>query len=200
MAKVFVRHQRSRGSSGTKSVPTPTCRPLVGKTVRGIAATKWTRAYDRRFARLFSCIHHTSDYRQFCHAGNTAQHCRLCLLEDPDFAGDLEDSKSTSGRVLCIFGSRTFAPTSWMCAKQTSVSHSSTESEILPLDAGLRMDGIPALDLWDAVKEALHYYKNVPASGNRSRVETNVPASGNRSRDEIQSNLTNPKHQDEDTR
>ena len=31
--------------------------------------------------------------------------------------------------------------------KQTSVSHSSTESEVVSLDAGLRMDGIPALDL-----------------------------------------------------
>ena len=36
-----------------------------------------------------------------------------------------------------------------MCKKQTSVSHSSTESEVISLDAGLRMDGIPALDLWD---------------------------------------------------
>ena len=35
-----------------------------------------------------------------------------------------------------------------MCQKQTSVSHSSTESEIISLDAGLRLDGIPALDLW----------------------------------------------------
>ena len=36
-----------------------------------------------------------------------------------------------------------------MCKKQTSVSHSSTESEIISLDDGLRMDGLPALDLWD---------------------------------------------------
>ena len=34
-----------------------------------------------------------------------------------------------------------------MCKKQTSVSHSSTEAEIISLDAGLRMDGIPALSL-----------------------------------------------------
>ena len=79
--------------------------------------------------------------------GNAAQHCRLGLFQDSDFAGDLEDSKSTSGGVLCIFGSRTFVPISWMCKKQTSVSHSSTESEIISLDAGLRMDGLLALDL-----------------------------------------------------
>ena len=48
---------------------------------------------------------------------------------------------------MCIFGSHTFVPISWMCKKQTSVSHSSTESEIISSDAGVRMDGIPALDL-----------------------------------------------------
>ena len=40
-----------------------------------------------------------------------------------------------------------------MCNKQTRVSHSSTEAEIISLDAGLRMDGIPALDLEDLILE-----------------------------------------------
>ena len=43
-----------------------------------------------------------------------------------------------------------------MRKKQTSVLHSSTESEIISLDAGSRMDGIPALDLWDLVVTVLH--------------------------------------------
>ena len=49
------------------------------------------------------------------------------------------------------FGKFFLCPISWMCKKQTSVSHSSTEAEIISLDAGLRLDGIPALDLWDLV-------------------------------------------------
>ena len=88
--------------------------------------------------------------------GNRAQQCRLGLFQDSDFAGDLEDSKSTSGGTLCIFGSHTFVPISWMCKKQTSVSHSSTDSEIISLDAGLRLDGFPALDLWDLIVAVLH--------------------------------------------
>ena len=44
-------------------------------------------------------------------------------------------------------------PLSWMCKKQASVSHRSTESYIISLDAGLRIDCIPALDLWDVVIE-----------------------------------------------
>ena len=87
--------------------------------------------------------------------GNTARQCRLGLFQDSDFVGDLEDSKSTSGGTLCVFGSHAFVPISWMCKKQTSVSHSSTESEIISLDAGLRLDGIPALDLWDLIVSVL---------------------------------------------
>ena len=83
--------------------------------------------------------------------GNIAKQCRLGLFQDSDFAGDLEDSKSASGGTLCIFGSDAFVPISWMCKKQTSVWHSSTESEIISLDAGLRLDGIPALDLCDLI-------------------------------------------------
>ena len=87
--------------------------------------------------------------------GNTAKQCRLGLFQDSDFVGDFEESKSTSGGTLCNFGSHTFVPISWMCKKQTLVSHSSTESEIISLDAGLRLDGIPAFDLWDLIVSVL---------------------------------------------
>ena len=49
-----------------------------------------------------------------------------------------------------------------MCKKQTSVSHSSTESEIISLDAGLRMDGITALGLYDLVIKVLHSSSKQP--------------------------------------
>ena len=113
----------------------------VNKLTRSIA--KWTKACDRRLNRLISYIHHTFEYK------------RLGLFQDSDFAGDLEDSKSTSGGTLCVLGSHTFVPISWMCKKQTSVSHSSTESKIISLDAGLRLDGILAFDLWDLIVSVL---------------------------------------------
>ena len=99
---------------------------------------KWNKACDKRVARLISYIHHTCVFRQYCYVGNTAQQCRLGFFQDSDFAGDLEDSKSTSGGILCFVGSHTFVPISWMCKKQTSVWHSSTEAEITSLDAGSR--------------------------------------------------------------
>ena len=109
----------------------------VNKLARSI--TKWTKACDKRLNRLISYIHHTCEYKQYCYVGNTAKQCRLGLFQDSDFAGDLEDSKSTSGGTLCVFESHTLVPMSWMCEKQTSVSRSSTESEIISLDAGLRL-------------------------------------------------------------
>ena len=93
--------------------------------------TKWTKACDKRLNRLISEIHHTNEVKQYCHVGNTAKLCRFELFQDSDFAGDLEDSKSISCGTLCIFGFHTFVPISWMREKQTSVSHSSTESEII---------------------------------------------------------------------
>ena len=130
----------------------------VNKLAR--AVTKWTKACDKRLARWISHIHHICEYRQYCYVGNTAQHCRLGLFQDSDFAGDIEDSKSTSGGILCILGSHTFVPISWMCKKQTSVSHSSTEAEIISLDAGSRMDCITALSFWDLVIEVFHSVPN----------------------------------------
>ena len=129
----------------------------VKKLARSI--TKWTRACDKRLNRLISYIHHTCEYRQYCHVGSTAKQCRPGLFQDSDFAGNLEDSESTSGGTLCVFGSFSVVPTSWMCKKQTSVSHRSTESEIISLDAGLRLDGLPALELWDPI---VTVFGNIP--------------------------------------
>ena len=61
------------------------------------------------------------------------------------------------------------------CAKkQISVSHSSTESEIVSLDAGLRMDGLPALELWDLVIEV---FRELPIPTTCSRETTASPES-----------------------
>ena len=80
--------------------------------------------------------------------------------DKPILQETFEDSKSTSRRILCIFGNRTFVPISWMCKNQTSVSHRSTEAEVISLDACLRMDEIPTLDLWDLVIEVFHSSPN----------------------------------------
>ena len=56
--------------------------------------------------------------------------------------------------------------------QETSVSHSSTESEIISLDAGLRMDGLLALDLWDMVIEVLRSTNNKDQPKHTSHQQT----------------------------
>ena len=43
-----------------------------------------------------------------------------------------------------------------MCKKQTSVSHSFTESEFVSLDVGLRMDGLLLVNLRNMVIKVFH--------------------------------------------
>ena len=88
------------------------------------------------------------------------------VSRSPILPGDLEDSKSTSGGTLCVLGSHYICSLSWMCKKQTAVSHSSTESEIISLDAGLRLDGLPALELWDLI---VSVFGNVSRVSDRTR-------------------------------
>ena len=116
----------------------------VNKLARSIS--KWTKACDKRLSRLTSYIHHTCEYKQYCHVGNTAKQCRLGLFQDSDFAEDLEDSKSTSGGTLCFFRSHTFVPTSVGCERNKLQFRTAQQNQkSFFLGAGLRMDGIPAL-------------------------------------------------------
>ena len=85
----------------------------VNKLARSI--TKWTKACDKRLNRLISYIHHTCEFKQYCHVGNTAKIWRLGLFQDSDFAGDLADSKSTSGGTLLVLW------TSYICFHKLDV-------------------------------------------------------------------------------
>ena len=60
---------------------------------------------------------------------------------------------------LALIGPNTFVPLLWFVKKQGAVSHSSTEAEIISLDAALRMEGIPALLLWENSVESFAGHK-----------------------------------------
>ena len=113
--------------------------------------TKWNKGCDKRLHRLIEYLKSTKDWIQLCFVGDHPKDCWLALFVDASFAGDLEDSKSTNGAYLCIVGPRTFVPVTWVCKRQTAVSHSSTEAEVISLDAALRMEGLPALMLWELI-------------------------------------------------
>ena len=90
------------------------------------------------------------------HVGDYAKDISLCYFSDANFAGDRLDSKSTTGGFIALVGSHTFVPLTWLCKKQSAVSHSSAESEFIALEAGLRMLCMPMLLLWDTVISMFH--------------------------------------------
>ena len=111
--------------------------------------TRWSKACDKRLHRLISYIHHHKDFVQANWVGDPPEDCKLALFVEASFADDLVDSKSTSGAYLVLIGPNTFVTLCWFCKKQGAVSHSSTEAEVIALEAATRMEGLPALMLWD---------------------------------------------------
>ena len=114
-------------------------------------ASRWTVACDKRLERLVSYIHSTLDHSLESFVGDPADKCHVLLYSDADFAGDMHRSKSTSGMYVAIVGPNTFAPVAAHCKKQTCVSHSSTESEIVAAELAIRSEGLQILTFWEHV-------------------------------------------------
>ena len=53
---------------------------------------------------------------------------------------------------FCVFSeTHTFVPVGWSCKQQMGVSHSSTATDVIFLDADLRLDAVHAIGLCDIV-------------------------------------------------
>jgi hypothetical protein len=83
--------------------------------------------------------------------GDTRDKLELVLYCDADLAGDRNDSKSTSGVFMCLVGPTSFMPLAAVSKKQTSVSKSTPEAEIVAIDHGLSKHALPALSLWENI-------------------------------------------------
>jgi len=113
--------------------------------------TKWTTACDKQLHRLVSYINTTLDVRSFTWVGNRPKDMNIVLYSDADFAGCKETLRSTTGVFLTIQGTHTFAPLAAVSKKQTCVSHSTPEAELVAADHAVRAEGLPALPLWELI-------------------------------------------------
>ena len=77
---------------------------------------------------VFSYLHGTSDYG-LCYQGRPGLDRVLDIrgFVDADWAGDLDQRRSTSGYVFNLFG----GAVSWMSKKQSVVALSTTEAEYM---------------------------------------------------------------------
>ena len=101
--------------------------------------TKWNKACDKQIHKLMCYINTTKDWNLESFIGDPVEDLKIVMYCDADFAGDRKDSKSTSGGVIALVGPNPFAVVSALSKKQSVVSHSSTEAEVVSLDVVLRM-------------------------------------------------------------
>jgi len=93
----------------------------------------------------------TKHHRLRGYIGDSADKLELSLYSDADFAGCKITKRSTSGIFLALTGPNTFFPLNAISKKQTCVSHSTPEAELVAAAAALRMEGLPALNLWEGI-------------------------------------------------
>ena len=126
-------------------------RPDIVKPIGDMASCvqKWSRNNDKQLHRLICYIDTTKTYRLVGQVGDDPRELHLALYVDADFAGEKSDAKSNSGGYLVLKGPNTFFPLAWVSKRQTSVSRSTTESEIVSLAHSLFQEGLPALSLWE---------------------------------------------------
>ena len=105
----------------------------VNKLARSI--TKWTKACDKRLSRFISYIHHTCDYKQYCPCGKHGKTMHIGTVSRTPILQEILRIQSLHQVEHCAFSEaiRLFKSV-WMCKKQTSVSYSSTESEIMSFE------------------------------------------------------------------
>ena len=110
--------------------------------------TKWNRLCDKKLHRIVSYINSTLDLHLYGWVCDKPSDIEIVAYCDADLAGDRTDSKSTSGVLICLVGPRTYVPITAVSKKQTSVSKSTPEAEIVALDHGVAKEGMPLAQLW----------------------------------------------------
>ena len=113
--------------------------------------TKWDYLCDRKLLRIIKFINGSLAWRQIGFIGDSPDELHLGLFSDADFAGDKATMRSTSGVFLALYGPHSFFPLGAQSKKQSAVSHSTVEAEIVAANHAIRTSGLPALELWDKI-------------------------------------------------
>ncbi|MFM7983728.1 MAG: hypothetical protein ACKPKO_30835, partial [Candidatus Fonsibacter sp.] len=101
--------------------------------------------------RLMGYIQATLHLRMVGWVGDSSKQLYPDFFADADFAGDVDTQRSTCGYYSVIRGPNTSFPISAGSKRQSCVSHSTPEAEIVAADFRLRTDGLPSLSLWRVV-------------------------------------------------
>jgi hypothetical protein len=118
--------------------------------------SKWTRLCDKKLLRLVSYINSSLELRMISWVSDSSDHLDLHDYSDADFGSD-PSMKSTSGSFTHLIAKdgdgniTSFCQMSAVSKKQTCVSHSTPEAELVAGDLSIRSEGIPLLQALTAL-------------------------------------------------
>ena len=127
------------------------CRPDMSKAVCSLAqqVATWSCAHDDSLKRLIEYCNDTADFVQTSYVGDDLRSCEVHLWADADFASDLVTRRSTTGTWVECVGPHTQFVLSWTSQRQSAISSSTPEAEIVAGAHGIRRDLVPISELMD---------------------------------------------------
>ena len=99
--------------------------------------------------------------------GDPVEQISLHCYSDADFAGCRLTKRSTTGGFCCFEGPNTFWPIGYVSKRQTAVSHSTPEAELVAADYVVRSLGVPMMDLAQVILSrppVLHFHEDNQAA------------------------------------
>ena len=97
--------------------------------------TKWGKLENRKLTKIVEYIHSIYDLRLTGLIGDATEDRGLGQYSDATFTSDRSDAKSISGLFLDLVGPMSFYPLAVRSKKQTAVSHSTAEAEVVAAEA-----------------------------------------------------------------
>ena len=101
--------------------------------------------------RIICYLNTTLEYTQVCWVGDSPEEVELWTWADADFAGDPRTQRSTSACSVALTGPSTRFFLTVKSQRQTAISHSTPEAEIVSADMAVRTEALPASLLWDHI-------------------------------------------------
>ena len=128
-------------------------RPDVLRAITHLATlvSKWSKACDRMLHRLMAYVSQSTDYTLVGYINDLPEDLWLEIYTDSDFSGSPDCAHSTSGAWLQLRGPNSVWPPSWASKKQTAVSRSTTEAEVIAMVFGAFSEALPMEVLWGIV-------------------------------------------------
>jgi hypothetical protein len=131
------------------------CRYDLLRAVCGLASctTKWAHQCDSDLHRLICYINTTRHRCVIGWRGGPDAILDQRIYADADFAGCVRTLRSATGVALAVEGPNTRMVANGVFERQTAVSHSTPEAEIVAADYAMRQEGMPALSLLECILE-----------------------------------------------